>query len=75
MLFSIHTRYKVLMRDSEEMQKRQQSWKDVDISFTDFKVKRDLVTCLAPFHITQDTEGWSVISASKCCLERRVFVP
>lgn len=75
MLLSIHTRYKVLMRDSEEMQKRQQSWKDVDISFIDFKVKRDLVTCLAPFHITQATEGWSVISASKCCLERRVFVP
>lgn len=75
MLPPIHTRYKVLTRDSEEMQKRQQSCKDIDISFTDFKVKRDLVTCLAPFHTTQAMEGWSVISASKCCLERRVFVP
>lgn len=31
MLLSIHTGYKVLMRDSEEVQKRKKSWKDVYI--------------------------------------------
>lgn len=73
--FSIPTRHKVLMRDSEEMQKEQQSCKDLAvINFTGFKVKRDLETCLAPFHIPRGTKGWSVMSASSC-LERGLFVP
>lgn len=65
----------MLMTDSEEMQKRQQSCKDLAIiNFPGFKVKRDLVTCLAPFPIPQGTEGLSVMSASPC-LERGLFVP
>ena len=75
MLLSVHTRYKVLRRDSEGMQKRQQSWKDVDISFIDFKVKRDLVTCLAPFHITQATEGCQSFLPQNAALKEGSLFP
>lgn len=63
------------MRGSEEMQKGQQSCKDLALmNFPAFKVKRDPVTCLAPLHTPQGPEGWSVMSAS-ACLERSSLFP
>lgn len=63
------------MRDSEEMQRRQQSCKDLAvINFPAFKATRDPVTCLVPLHMPQSPEGWSVMSAAPC-LERGSLFP
>lgn len=70
---SIPTKHKVLMKDSEEMQRDSKDLAVID--FPGFKVKRDPVTCLAPFHTPQGTEGWPVVSAkgALCSLSWGLF--